>query len=372
MLASSASNLFSRVRGTFMYPSVLKKIFIEPAEHLKTQPFQTFFLLLFFLISCQKQEPVNEIKELRGEVFGSYYLVKYRGELPVEKFQKELNGFFDEFNKEFSTYKKDSVISDFNRSPKNTKLHVSTRFIEMLKLAKEFHEETEGAFDPTLGPVIKAWGFGGGKKKSSDDEIKKAWNKVGFHHVKWDEKKNEVWKTLDRVELDVNAFAPGWAADLIGDMLIAHQVTNFMVDISGEILFRGMKDEKNFWIGGIEKPSEKHGASVHLAFKMKDEALATSGNYRQFFDENGSRKSHIIDPRTGRPVSHNVSSASVIADSAASADAWGTALMVLGTDGLALCEKHGKKVLLLKAVQPGQFEEITSDSMKAFLKAQQL
>lgn len=355
MQTSIVSKIHKHMRGTFGYPSVL------------------FLCVIFFLtLSCQRQDSASEIKELRGDVFGSYFIIKYRGDLPAEKFREDLNVFFDEFNKEFSTYQQDSVISSFNRAPKATKLQVSTRFIEMLNLAKTFYEETEGAFDPTLGPVIKAWGFGGGKKKASDEEIRKAMKKVGFQHIKWDEKKNEVWKTLDGLQLDVNAFAPGWAADLIGEMFIERKVTNFMIDISGEILFRGMKDENHPWIAGIEKPSPKHGASVHLAFKMKDLALATSGNYRQFFDENGQRKSHIIDPRTGEPVSHSISSASVIADSAASADAWGTALMVLGTDGLALSEKHGKKVLLLKAVGPDQFEEITSDSMKAFLKAQQL
>lgn len=371
MMASSVLFFSEFVRRTSLYASALRKKCLESADHLNLKTFVPFIILLS-IISCQKQESKNEIKELRGEVFGSYYLIKYRGELPEGKFQEELKIFFNDFNREFSTYQKDSVISDFNRSPKNTKLQVSGRFIEMLNLAYRFHEETEGAFDPTLGPVIKAWGFGGGKKRGTDKEIKEAYKKVGFQYVKWDGKKNEVWKTLDGVEIDVNAFAPGWAADLIGEMLKQNQVTHFMVDIGGEILFNGMKDEKNFWIGGIERPSEKHGASVHLAFKMKDQALATSGNYRQFFDENGSRKSHIIDPRTGQPVSHTVSSASVIADSAASADAWGTALMVLGTDGLALCEKHGKKVLLLKANKPGQYEEITSDSMKAFLAAQQL
>lgn len=312
------------------------------------------------------------MKQLHGQVFGSYYLVKYRGELPQNVFQEELNTFFDGFNDEFSTYQKDSVISSFNKALKNSRMKVSSRFIEMLKLAQKFHTETEGAFDPTLGPVIKAWGFGGGASRESDEVIKQAMNRTGFHHVKWDEKNMEVWKDLDGVELDVNAFAPGWAADLIGELLKKHQITNFMVDISGEILFRGMKDDNNFWIGGIEKPSVQHGTAVQMAFKIKDAALATSGNYRQFFDDKGLRRSHIISPKTGAPVIHAIASASVIADSAAAADAWGTALMVLGESGLVLSEKHGKKALLLKALKPNQFEELMSDSMKEFLQENQL
>jgi thiamine biosynthesis lipoprotein len=145
-----------------------------------------------------------------------------------------------------------------------------------------------------------------------------------------------------------------------------------MVDISGEILFKGTKSKEIEWVGAIEKPSPNRAQGVHLAFKIRDLAIATSGNYRQFFNENGQRKSHIIDPRTGGPVAHSISSASVIAKSAASADAWGTALMVLGTLGVAKAEKHGIKVLLLEAEGPEQFKEIVSDSMNKFIVGHRL
>lgn len=328
--------------------------------------------ILVSSISCQRQEPVVDIKELRGEVFGSYYHIKYRGDLPEDDFRKELDVFFKNFNDEFSTYHPSSVIVSFNRTSRNKKLKVSPRFIQMLELAKKFHQETEGAFEPTLAPVIKAWGFGGGMKKQSDGEIKKAMKAVGFKHVKWDPQTREVWKELEGLELDVNAFAPGWAADLIGTLLESHQIQHYMVDISGEILFKGMKDDKVFWIGGIEKPSQKYADGVHLALKMRDQALATSGNYRQFFDDNGTRKSHIIDPRTGAPVDHEIASASVISSTAAAADAWGTAMMVLGEQGLALSEKNGNKVMLLKAGKPNQFTELFSPSMEKFMEENRL
>lgn len=332
---------------------------------------KTFTLVLLF-ISCQTQEPQILVKELRGEVFGSYYFIKYRGEISEDDFRKELNVFFKNFNDEFSTYQKNSVISLFNQAPKNKKMVVSKEFIQMLELCKKFHLETEGAFEPTLAPVIKAWGFGGGEKKETDEVIKAARKKVGFHHIKWDSNRFEVWKDLDGVELDVNAFAPGWAADLVGEIFLKKNVTNFMVDISGEILFKGTKGDDLSWIGGIERPSKQYADGVHLAFKISNQALATSGDYRQFFDEKGTRKSHIIDPRSGAPVSHQISSASVIADSAAAADAWGTAMMVLGTEGLPLAEKHGKKVLLLNAQNSYTFSEILSPSMKSFLEAYKL
>lgn len=310
---------------------------------------------------------------MKGEVFGSYYLVKYRGELKQEDFQKELDQFFKEFNQEFSTYDPKSVISSLNSSEQNKKLKVSERFIEMLKMAKKFHEDTAGAFDPTLGPLIRVWGFGGGKEKRtpSTTEIENAQKRVGFKHLHWDEKEQLVWKTNDLM-LDVNAFAPGWAADLIGLMLESHGVMNYMIDISGEILFKGMKTDGQSWIAGIETPGKEWGKQVQLAFKIEDLAIATSGNYRQYFTENGEIRGHILDPRTAAPVKHQISSASVLASNTAEADAWSTAMMILGQEGLDLAEKRGIKVMLLEAKKPQEFVEIMSPGMRAYLEANRL
>lgn len=324
------------------------------------------------LAGCFFSTDSNKITELKGDVFGSYYVVKYTGSLEAALAQEKLDALFLGFNNEFSTYQKDSVISRFNQAIANEKIKVSPRFIEMLSLAKKFHEETHGAFDPTLGPVIKLWGFGGGKKERTptQKEINEALSKVGFHFIKWNE--TEVWKEKEGVLLDVNAFAPGWVADLVGEMLEANNIKNYMADIGGEILFKGQKTPKASWVAGIEKPSEKHGESVQVAFRIKDLALATSGNYRQFFTENGERRSHIIDPRTGMPVKHSTSSASVISRTAAEADAWGTAMMVLGEEGIPLAEKKGIKVLLLNAKGVKSFEEILSPSMRLFLDEHRL
>lgn len=330
---------------------------------------------LLFLAGCWPQKAEvskDEIQELKGDVFGSYYILKFRGNIDKAELLPDLDNFFKEFNNEFSTYQGNSVISKFNQSPKNTPLKVSARFIEMLKLAQKFYQETNGAFDPTLGPVIKVWGFGGGKEKKvpAEADLKKAMAKVGFSFVKWDEKASTVWKEKDGVELDVNAFVPGWAGDLIGEMLLKKNIKDFMIDISGDILFHGNKfEDGTMWIAGIEKPSKEYGKGIHIAVKMKNHAISTSGNYRQFFDENGERKSHIIDPRTGKPVEHHVSSASVISKSGVEADAWSTAMMVLGPKGLALSEKNDIKVLLLVAEKPGVFTELVSPSMERFIGA---
>lgn len=325
------------------------------------------------LAGCLRNKEQETVKDIKGDVFGSYFLIKYRGQLEEKKFIPELNQFFTDFNNQFSTYHPNSLISLFNKSAKETPLKVSLQFIEMLKMAERFHRETHGAFDPTLGPVIKLWGFGGGAHHSpSEKELKEAMLKVGFHQIKWSEKDLTVWKDLEGVQLDVNAFAPGWASDLIGDLFRKYGIQNFMIDISGEIVFSGSKDAKQPWIGGIEKPAKNYAEGVHLAFKMKNLAIATSGNYRQFFDDKGIRRTHILDPRSGHPVSHLISSASVIAENAARADAWSTAMMVLGKEGLELAEKNGIKVLLLEAIKTDEFAEITSPSMLQFIKDHKL
>ena len=273
---------------------------------------KTILFSLFLSLGCTKKTP--EMTSIQGEVFGSYYILKYRGDLEREKIKKELNEFFKDFNASFSTYQDDSVISIFNKAPANQRLIVSVEFIELMKIARTLHQQTEGAFDPTLAPVIKAWGFGGAddKKIPTAKELEKAKSLVNFNYIQWDEREVSVWKTKDGVQLDVNAFAPGFAADLIGKILEKHNITNYMIDISGEFVVRGDKGNNQKWVIGIEKPSESKGEAIQAIITVKDESIATSGNYRQFFDENGKRLSHIIDPRTGRPVDHTIASASAI------------------------------------------------------------
>jgi thiamine biosynthesis lipoprotein len=310
------------------------------------------------------------IHELKGDIFGAFYIIKYRGDLDPLVFQKDLDIFFTEFNNEFSTYQSNSVISEFNRAGPDAPLKVSARFIEMLKLSEKIFIESEGAFDPTLGPVVKLWGFGGGKVKRtpSEVELKSARALVGFKQVAWDEAKLTVWKKKAGLELDVNAFAPGWVCDLVGEMLRERGVKNFMVDLSGELLFKGDKGQDGAWVAGIEKPTVNPTKGVQTAFYIHDLSLSTSGSYRQFFTEKGERRSHIIDPRTGRPVTHSISSASVLGPTGAATDAWSTIMMVLGPNGMDLAEKNGMKVLLLDAKNPNLFEEILSPSMSRFIE----
>lgn len=335
---------------------------------------KTYQVLIFmsslFLTGCfvsddKTSVKIDEIQEIRGEIFSSYYSIKFRGKLDLKAFQEELDVFFKGFNDEFSTYQKDSLITKFNDLPKNKKMKTSPRFIEMLKFSKDMNEKTRGAFEPTLRTVINAWGFGGAEKgpPPTDAQIELALSKVGMKYIQWEGPSLEVWKTADGVAMDLNAFAPGWASDLIGELLEKHQIHNYMVDISGEMMVRGEKRQGKKWIVGIEKPTENYAQGVQVAIALKDIAIATSGDYRQFYNEKGERKSHIIDPRTGRPADHKITSASVVAKTAREADAWSTAMMVLGEEGLDLAEKNHLCVNLLKVLDPNKNQEINTDCM---------
>ena len=150
------------------------------------------------------------------------------------------------------------------------------------------------------------------------------------------------------------------------------KIENFMIDISGELLVKGQKSPSNAWVIGIEKPVKEKGAAIQVALKIRDHSIATSGNYRQFFEENGLRKSHIIDPRTGRPVEHQIASATVIGKTALETDAWGTALMVLGLEGIQIADQQQLKVMLLEAIKPGEYREVSNKLMKEYVKDNQV
>ncbi len=330
-----------------------------------------FLLTLILSSACSLKSPRQDLslQNIEGKAFGSTWELKYSGGPSPENLKGIIDVFLKEFDKEFSTYRPDSVISGFNELPPLRRLKVSLRFIHLLKLAQQFHQETQGAFDPSIGQTIRLWGFGGGKKNiiPSQQALKVAKTQSGMDAIKWDESSLEVWKTRSLI-LDVNAFAPGFAADLLAQDLEHKGIKNFVLNVGGEILFRGKKQGLQEWVAGIETPDEAQENDVYLAFKISDLALATSGNYRQFRIDQGIKKSHIIDPFTHRPLQGDIISASVIASSAAQADAWSTAMMVLGEKGISQAEILGLKVILIKKSPSGLFKKQVSPSFEKYLK----
>lgn len=286
-------------------------------------------LLLFFLSRCgspQFSEPVK----FRGEAQGTYYVVTYYD--PEQRnFQQDIDSLLRDFDMTASMWVENSLISRINRNDEATV--PNTIFWELFKRSKQVFEKSGGAFDPTVGPLVNAWGFGFTDRMKVDQQIVDSLLPlIGFDQVYVEN--DRIVKTDPRVQFDFNAIAQGYAVDLIGLFLEEQDVRNYLVDIGGEVLAKGTKPNKTAWKVGIEKPSDNaaYGEGLKAIVELENKSLATSGNYRKFYEEDGVRYSHTIDPKTGYPVQHSILSVSVLANDCATADAWATAFMVLGLD----------------------------------------
>jgi thiamine biosynthesis lipoprotein len=246
-------------------------------------------------------------------------------------------------NKQMSTYISDSEISIFNNSPINQWQVISQDFFSVLELSQSISVLTNGRFDITVGPLVDLWGFGA---RSNDDQkipdqqlLDRIMPNIGWKNLILD-KKNTSIKKLRPISIDLSAVAKGFGVDKVAELLSSKKIDNYLVEIGGEVKAKGLNKENEPWRLGIETPSLLQ-KSVQKVVKLTDQAIATSGDYRNYFEENGNRFSHTIDPISGSPVRHNIASVSIIADTAAKADALATALNVLGEKAaLDLSEKE--------------------------------
>jgi thiamine biosynthesis lipoprotein len=311
-------------------------------------------------------EGPSQLLHHQGETMGSYFAYTYLP--PTRNFdsaeQIVLNHSIQEVLKEFdyklSTYRPDSPVSLFNRARTRRWLDVPRELIQLLELAAEIRAQGEGVLDLTIAPLAKVWGFGSAAKRSEppgEIEISRARALVGQQKLRVDSKKNRIAKSQVAMEVDINAIASGYAADLIGEMLEVRGIRNYMVDIGGEIRARGEKKPGQGWVIGIETPADTYAKGVEAKVELKNLSLATSGNYRNYFEKDGVRYSHILDPRTGYPISHRLASVTVLDTKAARADAWATTILVLGPErGMQVAQREGLGVMMLLARESGGFE----------------
>ncbi len=279
-------------------------------------------LIVFTLISCSKRA---EYKKSAGKIFGTYYAVTYQSSEDLSSGMREV---MDGVNNSLSTFNKNSVISKINN---NEDVVLDTLFTNMFNKAMEISELTGGAFDITVAPLVNAWGFGfdpsNDKKWLSAAEIDSIKQFVGYKKV-WIED-SVVVKADSRVRLDASAIAKGYGCDLVAEYLRAKGCKNFMVDIGGELVVSGVNPKGKKWRVGVSKPENTTDASVVEVLEVTDCAVATSGNYRQFYQTEDGMVAHTIDPRTGRPAVNNIASATIIALTCMEADAFATAAMVI-------------------------------------------
>lgn len=265
-----------------------------------------------------------------GQTMGSIvYNIKVVG-VESNGFKKAIDSLLAEFNKSLSVYIPDSEISLFN---KNGELeHPSNLFLDVFKKSKQVYEQTDGTFDPTVGPLIQVWGFGPNKTVITPDSSAIDSILLLISMEKVDLINGRMTKDSN-VQLDFGAIAKGQAVDEVTKWLEAHGAMNYMVEIGGEVSCKGQNEKGEVWAIGIEDPMVDQLDRRLLAIaKLKDRSLATSGNYRNFYEKDGQIFAHIIDPRTGYTANHNLLSASVFARDCMTADAFATAFMVLGLE----------------------------------------
>lgn len=297
-----------------------------------------FLLILIigsiFVIRQQRNTPFQKDE---GMVFGTIYHITYQSDT---NYQKEIEAELQKVDHSLSPFNKTSIISCVNR---NEKVKVDEMFSEVFQLAEKISGDTDGAFDITVAPMVNAWGFGfktgNPPTRQTIDSLRAI---VGFHTVSLQD--GYVIKKNPKTMLDCSAIAKGYGTDVVARFLKKKGVQNFMVEIGGEIVVNGNSEKLQPWRIGINKPTDDSlntSQAIQDVVSVSNIAMATSGNYRNFYYKNGKKYAHTIDPKTGYPVQHNILSATLFADDCATADAYATSFMVLGLDGAKkILEKH--------------------------------
>ena len=328
------------------------------------------FLLLALLgvTSCQSDKNIES--RLQGFTQGtSYSMIWYHGRTVSDnEVQKGVEELLEAVDNSLSTYNQESVISRVNR---NEEVVLDTMFIRVFNRSYEIWSLTDGAFDITAAPLINAWGFGPDATKRFNESIKdRLMELVGMDKIKIVD--GVVIKSDQDMCLDVNAIAQGYTVDVLYNYLSDLGLESFLIEVGGEVRTRGTKPGGKSWIIGIDKPSDGNitpGLYRQADIKLVDKALATSGNYRKFYLEDGIKYSHTIDPKTGYPVRHKLLSATVITDDCMTADALATACMVVGLErAMELIEAIGDiDAYLVYSDDEGEFNTWFTEGMLDYI-----
>ena len=303
---------------------------------------------------------------------GTTYLVQVSDPLSESEriaVSRAVQETLDEVNRTMSTYVADSEVSRFNRAAAGVAIPLSIPGFEVFSEAERVSELTGGAFDVSVAPLVRLWGFGAGASAEpqvpSDEAVAAARALVGFHHVRLSDDPPSLTKDKDGVECDLSAIAKGYGVDLVSEELSRRGWKNFMVEVGGEVRTSGKNATGEAWRIGIEKPLPGTRA-LQRTLPLSGLSLATSGDYRNFYEEDGKLYSHLIDPREGRPVSHTLASVSVVEDTCMRADALASGLLVLGPEeGYQLAVREDLTALFLIRNDDGGIEERPTPSFEA-------
>lgn len=331
------------------------------------------FLQILFLVALIvgtiiiiRQQQSMPYQHDSGEVFGTFYNITYQSD---KNLKGEIEAALKTVDSEFSMFNSNSTVAKINRDEKP---ELSEMFMEVYDLAQTVSEETNGAFDITVAPLVNAWGFGFKTQQMPDkhqiDSILSFVGKDKFKVIK-NGTKRVPQKSDKRTMLDFSAIAKGYGSDIVARLLRSNDIKNFMVEIGGEIVTCGNSEKRLPWKIGVTKPVDDSLSvdnELQTILNITDKAMATSGNYRKFYYKGGKKYAHTINPKTGFPVQHNILSATVITKNCAVADAYATAFMVIGMEETKkVLERHPElMVYLIYANDKGENEVWFSPSLE--------
>lgn len=331
-----------------------------------------YFALFAVLLLAGCDERTREAIQLSGPAQGtSYNITLVAGEQPVDGagLQQRIEQRLAEIDKSLSNYRDDSEVELLNRAPAGEWIEISTDLYNVLLLSMEISWLSNGAFDVTVAPLVRLWGFGNAEPRNAPPsavEIEAARANVGFQHIELDLAASRVRKTGD-VAIDLAGVAQGYSVDELAKILDAAGVADYLVELGGELRVKGLSPRNTPWRVAIEQPTAVPG-SVQQALLLKDGAVSTSGDYREYFEKDGVRYSHTLDAATGRPIEHKLASVTVVHPECGYADALSTAIMVLGPErGMQLAEQQGLAVYLIVRGEQG-FETRYSAAFKPYLE----
>ncbi len=323
-------------------------------------------LIVSLCISCSFPEKGTYYK-IAGFAQGTSYHITYQYPDSVN-LKSQVDSVLKEFDMLFSLYEPNSLISKVNRNEESL---VNTSFVKIYNTARRVWEESDGYFDVTVLPLVNAWGFGPGRKMDVEESIIDSLLQfVGMDKVTLLE--NQIIKQHPNLQFDFNAIAQGYSVDVMETYFDSLGIKNYMIEIGGEIRTKGMNPSGQLWRIGVDRPDFGNmipGDQLQVILQMRNKALATSGNYRKFYEEDGVKFSHSINPKTGYPSRDQLLSATVLADDCITADAWATAFMVMGLEKSKAVLETKKEIeaYLIYGDEVGQYRVYTSKGMESFI-----
>lgn len=330
--------------------------------------FLLFICSISLIVGCSE---TREQIHLTGPTMGTTYNIKFingDGIPSQEKLQSEVDRLLEQVNDQMSTYRKTSELSQFNQYKGSDPFVVSPDTAQVTKEAIRLNRLTLGALDVTVGPLVNLWGFGPEARPEvvpTNEELAVRRANVGIDHLTLEG--NSLTKDIPDLYVDLSTIAKGWGVDVVANYIEQQGVQNYMVEIGGEMRLKGKNRENVAWRIAIEKPDIDE-RSVQEIISPGDMAVATSGDYRNYFERDGIRYSHIINPETGKPINHKVVSVTALHASSMTADGLATGLMVLGEKvGIDVANKNGLAVFMVVKTEDG-YKEVYSDAFAQYLK----